>query len=342
MTTISKSISIAARVVLDLHALNNEGSESNRLLTRQVGIVTVGRNEDGEAGYQRSVVNAVSGDMLKHIFADYFRHIALDRGLPLCDACKALDPARMNGNPDFAEYLKSKPSPADVITRLISCALDDVCGILVTGEGTSVKRKSAVEFGWMIGLPGVTEVQEFIHARHAITRLTRTKATKESAKEQQEKAAQEKAANIGQMIFNRPASSGVYAFVAHLDACAIGFNDAEQKYMIDEAQRRARLQAALLSLAQTLIQPKGALTSTQMPHVVDMQGYVSVSSRAATAPLSSPLRDDFVEQAHKVADMNERLYGGGANGVLDFSGADGLLGRMVELADDVVPGTYRE
>ena len=342
MTTISKSISIAARVVLDLHALNNEGSESNRLLTRQVGIVTTGHDESGEAGYQRAVVNAISGDMLKHIFADYFRHIALDRGLPLCEACKALDPARMMGNPDFVEYIKKKPPVDEVITRLIGCALDDVCGIMITGEGTSVKRKSAVEFGWMIGLPGITEVQEFIHARHAITRLTRTKATKDSDQEEKDKAAQEKAANTGQMIFNRPASSGVYAFVAHLDACAIGFNDAKQEYMIDTAQRQARLQAALLALAQTLLQPKGALTSTQMPHVVDMQGYVSLSSRAATAPLSSPLRDDFVEQAQKVAAMNECLYGEGANFVLDFSGGDGLLGRMVELADQVLPGAYRE
>jgi CRISPR-associated protein Cst2 len=342
MAVRTKSISIAARVILDLHALNNEGSESNRLLTRQVGIVTPAQDESGEAGYQRSVVNAISGDMLKHIFADYFRHVALDRGLPLCEACKALDPARMMGNPDFVEYIKKKPAVDEIITRLIGCALDDVCGIMITGEGTSVKRKSAVEFGWMIGLPGVTEVQEFIHARHAITRLTRTKTTKDSDSKDKDKAAEEKAANTGQMIFNRPASSGVYAFVAHLDACAIGFNDAKQEYVIDEAQRQARLQAALLALAQTLLQPKGALTSTQMPHVVDMQGYVSISSRAATAPLSSPLRDDFIGQAQSVAAQNERLYGAGANYVLDFSGADGLLGRMADMMDEVQVGAYRE
>lgn len=344
MTISTKSISIAARVILDLHALNNEGSESNRLLTRQVGIVTPAMDTEGEAGYQRSVVNAISGDMLKHIFADYFRHIALDRGLPLCEACKALDPARMMGNPDFLDYIKQKPQVDEVITRLIGCALDDVCGIMITGDGTSVKRKSAVEFGWMIGLPGVTEVQEFIHARHAITRLTRTKAIKgtPTAESDKAKAIEEKQANTGQMIFNRPASSGVYAFVAHLDACAIGFNDATQQYVIDEAQRQARLQAALLALAQTLLQPKGALTSTQMPHVVDMQGYVSLSSRAATAPLSSPLRDDFVQQASRVADLNGRLYGEGANYVLGFSGADGLLGRVADMVDELQAGKYRE
>lgn len=342
MTISTKSISIAARVILDLHALNNEGSESNRLLTRQVGIVTPAVDDAGEASYQRSVVNAISGDMLKHIFADYFRHIALDRGLPLCEACKALDPARMMGNPDFLEYIKQKPPVDEVITQVIGCALDDVCGIMITGEGTSVKRKSAVEFGWMIGLPGVTEVQEFIHARHAITRLTRTKANRTSPQADKERATEEKQANTGQMIFNRPASSGVYAFVAHLDACAIGFNDATQQYVIDDTERQARLQAALLALAQTLLQPKGALTSTQMPHVVDMQGYVSLSSRAATAPLSSPLRDDFMQQAGRVADLNGRLYGKGANYVLDFNGADGLLGRVADMVDELQAGKYRE
>ena len=80
-----------------------------------------------------------------------------------------------------------------------------------------------------------------------------------------------------------PASSGVYAFVAHLDACAIGFNDASQQYPIGLEERTARLRAALLALAQTLLHPKGALTSTQLPHVLDLEGFVSISQSAAAA-----------------------------------------------------------
>lgn len=337
----NKSISISARVMLDMHALNNEGSESNRLLTRQVGVVTPAY-EDGVAnGYHRAVVNAISGDMNKHIFASAFRHIALELGLPLCEACKALDPARMVGNPDFLEYLKKKPSVPEVIDQLITCALDDVCGIMITAEGMSVKRKSAVEFGWTVGLPEITEVQEFIHARHAITRLTRTKSAKGDSEEQKIKAREEKAENKGQMIFNRPASSGVYAFVANLDACAIGFNDATQQYTISPEERNQRYRAALLALGQTLLHPKGALTSTQLPHVVDIQGYVSFSESAVAAPLISPLNDAFVEKAKNIATLNNRLYGTDVNYVLDFSGGDGLLSQLAMIIDNTSAGTYR-
>src|SRR5690606_11470423 len=100
MATPITSLSLACRVVMDMHALNNEGNESNRLMTRQVGIVTPTTGEDGAPGYGRYTVNAISGDMNKHIFADAFRDVALDLGLPVCPACQALDPARMMGNVD--------------------------------------------------------------------------------------------------------------------------------------------------------------------------------------------------------------------------------------------------
>jgi CRISPR-associated protein Cst2 len=344
MVTI-KSVSIAARVVLEMHALNNEGNESNRLMTRQVGIVTPVYNPtqpDVLEGYEKAVVNAISGDMNKHMFADAFRHIALELGLPLCDACQALDPARMMGNPDFREFIAKKPPVNEVIDRLLTCAVDDVCGIMVTGESTSVKRKSAIEFGWTVGLPGANEVQEFIHARHAITRLTRTKATRESDQDVKDQAQSEKQQNIGQMIFNRPASSGVYAFVAHLDACAIGFNDASQTYPIEAAQRLGRLKAALLALGQVLLQPKGALTSTQLPHVVDVQGFVSLSQSAAAAPLVSPLMDNFVERGQNVGAMLRQLHGEKTVFVLPFQGPEELLGRVGDTLESAAPGLYRE
>jgi CRISPR-associated protein Cst2 len=339
-----KSISVAARVVMDMHALNNEGNESNRLMTRQVGIVTpVYADENGSemTGYNRAVVNAISGDMNKHIFASAFRHIALEQRLPLCEACQALDPARMMGNAEFQQYIKGKPPVPEVIDRLLTCALDDVCGIMITGDGTSVKRKSAIEFGWTVGLPEVTEVQEFIHARHAITRLKRTKAGKGADKETQEQAAEEKAANIGQMIFNRPASSGVYAFVAHLDACAIGFNDAAQEYPIAPEERATRLRAVLLALAQTLLHPKGALTSTQLPHVVDIEGFVSLSQSAAAAPLVSPLNNHFIARATGIAGHLNRLHGEKSVAVMPFNGAENLLAQVGAALDDAAPGMYR-
>ncbi|MCC6800492.1 MAG: DevR family CRISPR-associated autoregulator [Anaerolineae bacterium] len=338
MATPMMSLSLACRVVMDLHALNNEGNESNRLMTRQVGIVTPVTGEDGAPGYGRYTVNAISGDMNKHIFADAFRDVAMDRNLPVCPACQALDPARMMGNSEFQEYIKGKPAVDEVIDRLLTCAVDDVCGIMITGEGTSVKRKSAIEFGWTVGLPEITEVQEFLHARHAITRLTRAQVGKGADRDA---VAEEKQRNIGQMVFNRPASSGVYAFVAHLDVAAIGFNDAVQIYPPHVDDRAERFRAALMALAQTVLHPKGALTSTQLPHVVDVEGFVSVSSSAAAAPLISPLADNFIERANDVSSLINRVHGENAVYLLPFAGQEGLLGQLADVIETTTPGQYR-
>ena len=341
MTTPIKSLSLACRVVMDMHALNNEGNESNRLMTRQVGIVTPIEQENGGPGYGRFTVNAISGDMNKHIFADALRNIALDLGLPVCRACQALDPARMMGNPEFQAFIDEKPSVDLVIDRLLDCVIDDICGIMITAGGMSIKRKSAIEFGWTVGLPEITEVQEFIHARHAITRVHRTRLDRDADEDARKDASDERQRNIGQMVFNRPASSGVYAFVAHLDIASIGFNDASQVYPEHVQDRDLRLRAALMAMAQTVLHPKGALTSTQLPHVVDVEGFVSMSSTAAAAPLISPLADQYIERSEDIAQLINRLHGENAVRVLPFAGSEGLLGQLAEIVETTAPGQYR-
>src|SRR5438270_11898083 len=67
MTTITTpiaSLSIAARATLNMHSLNNEGGEGNQIQTRMVEIV----GHDG----QLHSVNAISGDMLKHVLMEHF------------------------------------------------------------------------------------------------------------------------------------------------------------------------------------------------------------------------------------------------------------------------------
>lgn len=343
-----RSLSVVARVVMDMHALNNEGNESNRLLTRQVGIVTPVRTEDGNIdGYRRDVVNAISGDMNKHIFADAFRHIAIEEGLQLSEPSRALDPARIAVDPGFETYLNNLPKKldaqqmAEVVDNLISCALTDIGGVMITGDGRSIKRKSAIEFGWTVGLPDITEVAEFIHARHSVSRLTRTRADRDADEATRGQAIDEKQRNTGQMIFNRPASSGVYGFLSSLEVSAIGFNEVSQSYpeSVSEEERYGRYRAAVLALGQTLLRPKGALTSTQLPHVVDVEGYIGLSSSAAAAPMLSPLIDDYQERALSLADKLNVLHGKGAVQVLPFNGADELLDRLAVVVD-YAPGTY--
>ena len=63
MTTAIHSLSISARLTLDMHSLNNEGSKGDQLRTRMVDIIA--------ANGRCTASNAISGDMLKHIQAEH-------------------------------------------------------------------------------------------------------------------------------------------------------------------------------------------------------------------------------------------------------------------------------
>ncbi|MGB9588737.1 MAG: DevR family CRISPR-associated autoregulator, partial [Armatimonadota bacterium] len=71
-----QSISLCARVGLNLHNLNNEGTEGNQQQTRMVHIL----DEKG----QKCVVNAVSGDMFKHIFVEHLTPLLIDAKESVC------------------------------------------------------------------------------------------------------------------------------------------------------------------------------------------------------------------------------------------------------------------
>ena len=76
MSTPVYALSISAQAVLNLHSLNNEGSEGNQTQTRMVDVLT--RDENG--GYIESNVNAISGDMFKHMQVAHLHRIASERG----------------------------------------------------------------------------------------------------------------------------------------------------------------------------------------------------------------------------------------------------------------------
>src|SRR5438105_7000071 len=84
------SLSIAARATLNMHSLNNEGGEGNQIQTRMVDIV-------GDDGRLHNV-NAISGDMLRHVLAEHLQRIAGECRLPLCVGCRGLDANRVNAD----------------------------------------------------------------------------------------------------------------------------------------------------------------------------------------------------------------------------------------------------
>ncbi len=150
-------------------------------------------------------------------------------------------------------------------------------------------------------------------------------------------------ANLGQAIFHRPTSSGIYAIVCNLEFARIGYNDILQRYMLDEDERRIRGQILLESLLHTFVQLNGAMRSTQLPHLVSMQGVLSWSTTVLPAPLLSPLgggkedRESYREQTSMIA----RSLGGDSIRALNFDSLAELAQHFSNLHEETRPYTMR-
>ncbi len=296
------SLSICGRLTLELHSLNNEGGEGNQTMTRTVAVV-------GTAGNVHKV-NAISGDMFKHIQAEHFYLLARENKMPLCKGCETFRSDRILGD---AEFLRALPdTDGDAITNLLSkCALEDVEGTLIARGARSIPRKSAAEFSWVVGLPDKVRTESYFHVRYA-----------------QERGGED----VSQPIFHRPASSGVYASVANFELARIGFNDVSQSYAIEEDERLRRHQTFLRSVLHTYVEPAGAMRNTQNPHILNFEGVVTVSYGVLPAPTISPLAEDYKEQVQAVA---RALDGAGRLVVHTFANT----GEFAAIMQQIIGGT---
>jgi len=291
MATNIYSLSISARLTLDMHSLNNEGGEGNQIQTRMVDIVAA----DGRP-YN---VNAISGDMLKHIQAEHLYRIAMSNDtLPLCAACQVFDANRISADTGYTDEIKGKSDGEAIDLMVQTCTLDDLEGNLITAD-RSTPRKSVAEFGWVVGVPVDEEGREltttgsYFHVKYASERgaIARDAAKEEGARK----------ANLGQIPFHRPASSGVYALVSHYEIARIGYNDIIHRYGLDDNARLARHKALLESVLYTFLQPNGAMRSAQLPHLVDAAGVISYSTDVIPAPTVSPLNPGYPKEIDRIA-----------------------------------------
>lgn len=287
------SLSLCARVILDLHSLNNEGTEGNQQQTRMVHIL----DQRGE----RAVVNAISGDTFKHILVDHLIPLLVREDQPLSPGARVHDADRINAfNQEFVDFCEEEGEftvngkterrralESEIMTRMLQdCSLTDLAGALVT-RGRAVGRKSVVEFGWVVGLPEKTVTEQYFHVKYA--------------PEGRGQAAGGTTVTGRQAIFHRPASSGEYAVVCNLDLWRIGLNDITRQYVVDRDARLARARALLHALAATLLKPAGAQRNTQNPHIVACRGVISTSATSLPAPTVSPLNDDYLNQIEGAA-----------------------------------------
>lgn len=303
------SMSISGVLTLNLHSLNNEGTEGNVQMTRTVQIV------DPEGTVQS--VNAISGDMFKHSQAEYFRQVALEMGLVLCGPAKKGDANRINSDENFkkaldGKKLKGSEVQAEILQR---CALTDCEGTLVVAGGYSVPRKSCIEFGWIVGRPDKTRTDSFIHVKYDPE--GRGKSTGEED-------------NSGQALFYRPASSGQYAVTVHVDFARVGKNDITHD-TIDDGERRKRMVALARSVGYTFVQPRGAQRNTQSPHVMAFQGVIATSTSTVPAPAISALDPTYREQIADIAKQLD-LFSPGKIALLRFDSVSSFVEHVNGIA----------
>lgn len=287
------SLAIAARAVINLHSLNNEGGEGNQIQTRMVNVFADGRLHN---------VNAISGDMFKHIQSEHLHRLAVQAGLPLSTGARLFNANRINYDVDtdaaFKDQLKKAKTNADELDLILRrCAVTDMAGVLVTADKRSLPRKSVVEFGWVVGIPGSVKTDSYFHVKFESERGGGSAGVDESG-----------SISGKQTPFHRPASSGEYAIVVQVEAARVGFNDIAQRYAVDMAERRKRLRALLESVLYTFVEPAGAMRTAQNPHILDVSGVITVSAHVIPAPCISPLKADFVSDIERIAKSFNQLH----------------------------------
>lgn len=314
------SLSISGIVTMNLHSLNNEGSEGNTTMTRMVEIV--------DASGKNHTVNAVSGDMFKHIQAEHLFMEAKANKLPLCKGCETFDANRICADESFTkkERFKADTKDSEILSEAIkNCIIDDTEGILITSEigkkKRSIAHKSAIEFGWAVGCPDNTRTESYFHAKYVPEGRGKGSGTGE---------------NLGQNIFHRPASSGQYAVVVNVDLYKVGRNDITLAY-VEDIDRQARIKALLKSLLNTFIKPTGAHRNTQHPHILNFTGAVATSLSTLPAPVVSGLNPKYIEEITRIAENLNRTEVNNSIEIKSFEGAGAFSQIMADIIENVEP-----
>jgi CRISPR-associated protein Cst2 len=97
----------------------------------------------------------------------------------------------------------------------------------------------------------------------------------------------------------------------------IGYNDILQKYAIDEVERHKRSSLLLESLLHTFIELNGAMRSSQLPHLVTLEGVITTSTGVIPAPLVSPLLESDDD------DENNKTYKKQIEGIVSALNGNG-------------------
>lgn len=315
------TLSMCGRVILDLHNLNNEGTEGNQQMTRMVWVVV--KDQESKKPTLRNV-NAISGDMFKHIQAEHLHKLAIEQysidaaRFPLSNGALAFDANRINSTADklstgfwgrmeqqindkatdelkrrdkelsdIKDAKERKKREKEIRTEIIKSGnlvksnVDLMSGILQTCAVTD--------------LEGTLVTAEVTGESRSLSRkscvefgwgvglpdLTRTESLFHVKYDPRERGEGAGSDTPQQAIFYRPLNSGVYAIVAHVELFRIGRNDITLQYAVGRDDRKLRAKALLESLWYTFVKTAGAQRNTQHPHVLGWEGIIAYSSSLA-------------------------------------------------------------
>lgn len=266
-------LSVAAKLVLNVHDLNNEGSVGNATDIRQIRMVD-------ESGRPLPEMPAVSGRMMKHWHLAHMLTQELTRGTEakLCDQCKIWEPERQ---------------PTDEDTGITACIICDAHGFLCAkpkgaedAKGKSLRRASCVNFSWLLpvlsqsdqGEMLVPQAKQVIHSRVA-----------PAAGSGEEKSSQ--------MIFYKSYASGIYAFVAYIDLGRIG-KPLKGEGITDQEEIKRRQKLAVQSLLPIVTGTFGASQSHALPHARCLGLLAALSTAERPIPnLISPIYSKGFEES---------------------------------------------
>jgi len=368
------TLSMCGRVILDLHNLNNEGTEGNQQMTRMVWVVV--KDHAGKLALRN--VNAISGDMFKHIQAEHLHKLAMEQysndpaRFPLSEGALACDANRINSAADkltagcwgrMERQINVRVAEEEAKREKELSAIKD--------EKERAKRKKEIRKEIIKSenlVKGNVDLMNEILTSCAVTDLEGTLVTAEVTGESRSlsrKSCIEFGWGVGlpdltkteslfhvkydprergegagsdtpqQAIFYRPLNSGVYAIVAHAELFRVGRNDITLRYAVGRDDRKRRAKALLESLWYTFVKTAGAQRNTQHPHVLGWEGTIAYSSNLAVpAPTASPLEEDYTGQVEKSKNALNKLHPNAVT-VKTFENQGDFGDKMSELIQQV-------
>ncbi|MEM1546997.1 MAG: type I-A CRISPR-associated protein Cas7/Csa2 [Candidatus Methanomethylicia archaeon] len=255
-------IKLTARMLINVHDLNNEASVGNFTDIRKVKLI----NEAGEV----IEAPAVSGNMLKHWHFIYMKRALEEKGYnKLCSYCLNEEAFRI---PQDDPRVSGLRDPAEIEEKIVNtCAIEDLHGYLYPGKAAS-RRESLVKFSWLI--PVLNLQSEIFTATHS--RVARGVIAEEVGEEKTQQIQQ-------QMLFYKQYSSGLYGFSACLDLAYVGIPFTTRKLVISDRDRSIRVRSAIEAFIPFLTGEFGASQCRALP-IIKIQEILITYSRSVCLP----------------------------------------------------------